>query len=213
MIDTGLRDRVVLITGVNNPCGIGAAAARAFAAEGASILGTYLPLPPRRSATDASGLEHYEELVSRTPEEVVDRIRDRGGTIEVVAADLANEAVIPDLFEKAEKAFGPVEVLVNNAAYDTPDTFLPQSAAGKRGRKTAWNSTIATITAESHDRHFAVNSRAVALMMAEFARRAVDRRSSWGRIINVASQRGLKGAVNSAPYSAAKAAIMVPFAA
>ena len=36
MIDTGLKNKVALITGVNNPHGIGAAAAKAFAAEGAA---------------------------------------------------------------------------------------------------------------------------------------------------------------------------------
>ncbi len=206
MINTGLRDRVVLITGVNNPCGIGAAAAKAFAADGARIFGTYLPLPPRHAATDTCGLEHYEELVSRPPDEVVDWIRDRGGTIEVVPADLVHEAVIPELFNKAEKAFGPVEVLVNNAAYDTPDTFVPQSAAGKRGRRTGWNASIATITAESHDRHFAVNSRAVALMMAEFARRAVERKGNSGRIINVSSD-GASGFGTEVSYGASKYAL------
>ncbi len=206
MIDTGLRDRVVLITGVNNPCGIGAAAARAFTAEGARVFGTYLPLPPRHADTDVCGLEHYEDLVSRTPEEVVERIRDRGGAIEVVPADLANEAVIPELFEKAEKAFGPVEIRVNNAAHDTPDTFLPQSAVGKRGRKTNWNHSIATITAESHDRHFAVNSRAVALMMAEFARRAIDRKGNSGRIINVSTD-GASGFGTEVSYGASKYAL------
>ena len=38
MIDYGLRNRVVLITGVNNPQGIGAAAALAFAREGARLV-------------------------------------------------------------------------------------------------------------------------------------------------------------------------------
>jgi NAD(P)-dependent dehydrogenase (short-subunit alcohol dehydrogenase family) len=32
MIDPGLKEKVVLITGANNPCGIGAGMARAFAA-------------------------------------------------------------------------------------------------------------------------------------------------------------------------------------
>jgi 3-oxoacyl-[acyl-carrier protein] reductase len=37
MIDTGLKDKVVVVTGGNNPKGIGAATARAFAAQGASV--------------------------------------------------------------------------------------------------------------------------------------------------------------------------------
>ena len=37
MIDPGLENKVVLVTGANNPCGIGAATAKAFAAEGARV--------------------------------------------------------------------------------------------------------------------------------------------------------------------------------
>ena len=41
MVDYGLRDRVVLITGVNNPQGIGATTALAFAREGAKLVLVY----------------------------------------------------------------------------------------------------------------------------------------------------------------------------
>ena len=41
MIDYGLKGRVVLITGVNNPQGIGAATALAFAREGAKLILVY----------------------------------------------------------------------------------------------------------------------------------------------------------------------------
>ncbi len=39
----------------------------------------------------------------------------------------------------------------------------------------------------SRDAHFAVNSRAVVLMMAEFARRQIEHGKQWGRIINVST--------------------------
>jgi NAD(P)-dependent dehydrogenase (short-subunit alcohol dehydrogenase family) len=42
MIDPGLRDKVVLVTGANNRFGIGAAIAGAFAAQGAAVFITYL---------------------------------------------------------------------------------------------------------------------------------------------------------------------------
>ena len=45
MIDPGLRNKVVLVTGANNPFGIGAAIAEAFAAQGAAIFMTYLAKP------------------------------------------------------------------------------------------------------------------------------------------------------------------------
>lgn len=48
MLDPGLKDRVVLITGGNNPYGIGAATAKAFAAQGKSRTG---PVNMRLSLT------------------------------------------------------------------------------------------------------------------------------------------------------------------
>ena len=41
MVDYGLKDRVALITGVNNPQGIGATTASTFAREGAKVVLIY----------------------------------------------------------------------------------------------------------------------------------------------------------------------------
>ena len=205
MIDTELRHKVVLITGVNNPFGVGAATAKAFAAEGARIFGTYLPLPTKSSSVGSYGLEFCEAQISKTPDEVVDVIRELGGKIEVVPAYLANSDIIPQLFDQAEKAFGPVDVLVNNAAYDAPDSFVPLTQFAQVS-KTVWDYPIAPITADSHDRHFSVNSRAVALMMAEYARRVVGRGANWGRIINVSTD-GASGFGTEVSYGASKHAL------
>lgn len=58
----------------------------------------------------------------------------------------------------------------------------------------------------THDQHFAVNSRAVALMMAEYARRQVKRGANWGRIINV-STGGASGFPGEISYGASKHAM------
>jgi len=205
MINTQLKNKIVLITGVNNPFGVGAAAARAFAAEGATIFGTYLPLPARTSTVESYGLAFYEAQISKTPDEVVEAVRKLGGKIEVVPADLAKVETIPALFDQAEKLFGPVDVLINNAAYDAPDTFEPPNRLGQLN-KTVWDFPIAPITADSHDAHFGVNSRAVALMMAEYARRVVDRGTNWGRIINVSTD-GASGFPTEVSYGASKHAL------
>lgn len=204
-MDTRLKGKVALITGVNNPYGVGAAIAKAFISEGTKVFGTYLPMPTKVSATNDFGLEFYGAQVSKTPDEVVDAIRKQGGEIEAVGADLADPAVIPKLFDHAEKSFGPVDVLVNNAAYDNPDTLVPQNKFGAAS-KTVWDFPISAITADSHDKHFAVNSRAVALMMAEYARRFVERGANWGRIINVSTD-GASGFATEASYSASKHAM------
>lgn len=182
MFDPGLEDKVVLITGANH--GIGGATAKVFAAQGAAVFITYLGPPPA--------------------DEVVRAIRDGGGRAEVWEADIANPNTVPRLFDRAEKTFGPVDVLVNNAAAGEPpkDTFLPVDSTSRDefGRERV------PVTLESHDRHFAVNSRAVALMMAEFARRHAARGARWGRIINVSTE-GAPGAAGEVSYWASKAAL------
>src|SRR5690606_15604897 len=91
-------------------------------------------------------------------------------------------------FDRAEEAFGRVDILVNNAAHSALDTFVPALSdvvnpyLGLRN-----DGDVGTITSGSHDRHFAVNSRAVALMMTEFARRHVARGARHGRIINLST--------------------------
>ncbi len=201
-MDTKLKGKVVLVTGVNNPYGIGAATAKVFAAEDARVFGTYLPLPVKTPVADNFGIPFYEAQISKPPDEVVRAIRNSGGRIEVVAADLSDPSVVPKLFDDAEMTFGPVEILVNNAAYDSPDSFLPlvkQAAANK----TVWDCPFEAITANSHDRHFAVNSRAVALMMAEYCRRFSSRGGTWGRIVNVSTD-GASGFGTQVSYGASK---------
>ncbi len=134
MIDTGLKNKVALITGVNNPHGIGAAIAKAFTTEGAATFVTYLRLSAKGSETDVPGEAFYRAQNAKTVDEVVNGIREHGGKIEACEADLSEPTIIPQLFDHAEKAFGPVDILVNNAAHCDPDTFIPQSQLGTESR-------------------------------------------------------------------------------
>jgi 3-oxoacyl-[acyl-carrier protein] reductase len=208
MIDTGLKNKVVLVTGGNNPRGIGAATARAFAAQGSLVFIHYFR-SNRDTAKDLKEIEEvggewYNAAQTMPGESIAGEIRAQGGRAEAWEADLADPGVVPELFDRAEHAVGPVDVLINNAAYCDPDTFIP-SKSGERSIG-GLGPPMRTITAASHDKHFAVNSRAVALMMAEFARRHLARGARWGRIINVSTD-GAAGFPDEISYWASKHAL------
>ncbi len=212
MINTGLKDKVVLITGANH--GIGAATARAFAAEGAAVLINYLRLPSLGTTDSDSttagklttpGMTFYNMRRAISADEIIQAIRAQGGRVEAVEADLADPATISMLFDRAETHFGPVDILVNNADHCEQDTFLPRSQPGSANTAPDGFPTY-TITLENHDRHFAVNSRAVALMIAEYARRHLERGIRWGRIINISTD-GAPGFPGEISYGASKAAL------
>ncbi|MDQ3248766.1 MAG: SDR family oxidoreductase [Chloroflexota bacterium] len=191
LMNTGLKDKVVLITGANH--GIGAATAYALATEGCAIFITYLRL--------ASGYGQQ----AKSADDVVAAIRQQGGRAEAWEADLADPTVILTLFDQAESELGPVNILINNAAYCVPDTFIPASQLHAESRAVD-GFPMFTLTAERHDYHFAVNSRASALLLAEYARRHVARNAQWGRIINVSTD-GASGFSSEISYGASKHAM------
>lgn len=206
MIDAKLKDKVVLVTGANH--GIGAATAKAFALEGALVFITYLRLQSDSTkSTDVNpGESLYRSQQIKNADEVLQVIKERGGKVVAWEADLANSSVIPELFDRVERAFGPVEILVNNAAYCLADTFIPQKTGTKTIAADGFYITNA-ISAESHDKHFTVNSRAVVLMMKEFASRHIVATRSWGRIINVSTD-GDDCFPTEVSYGASKAALV-----
>jgi 3-oxoacyl-[acyl-carrier protein] reductase len=194
MIDPGLQDKTVLVTGGNNPHGIGAATARAFAAQGAGVFIHYLRQPydpksvPDKKVLQTPGLPYFFAQQAKSAEEVVQEIQKAGGKVASWECDLATPKAIPALFDRAEDELGSVDVLVNNAAEYLADTFVPEQML-KDKDAVLWKGGpwMSTISAKSFDRHFAVNTCACALMMAEFARRLREDERSWGRIINVSA--------------------------
>lgn len=220
MIDPGLSGKVVLVTGGNNPHGIGAATASAFAAQGAAVFlhGFRLPQQPagpggERTEPDTPGLEFFYAMQRHSTAEVVESIRRLGGQADCWEADLSDAAVIPELFDRAEQRYGPVDVLINNAADYQADTFAPGSPSGSGvgsedavGELWVEGPVPSSISAKTHDRHFAVNTRAAALMMSEFGRRLVLSQKRWGRIINVSADWSW-GSPGEISYRASKHAL------
>ena len=176
MIDPRLTSRTVLITGGNS--GIGAATARAFAAHGATLVVHFLDAPgiPPNYGHAVAGRSAAEALAAE--------ITAAGGHAVLVDGDLLDPATPAALFDRA----GRVDVLVNNAAHcEVPDTIADAGAGGL-------------------DRHFAVNARAAALLMAEFVRRHKARGGTWGRIINVSTDAA-RAFATQIGYGASKAAL------
>jgi len=184
-IITGLQGRIALITGANH--GIGAATARAFAAEGAAVVIHYLDVPSG-PPLDLPYQPLHVHKGRAAAEALVAEIVAGGGRAVAIAGDLADPSVIPELLDQVEALLGPVDILVNNAAHcEAPDTTL-------------------TVSAGLIDRTFAVNVRASVLLMAEFVRRHQARDGRYGRIINLSTDAAQTFAGQIA-YGASKATI------
>jgi len=110
-----LEGKAAIITGASR--GIGQAIAELFAREGARVVCA--------ARTLREGEHRFEGSLART----VEHIRAAGGEAEAVAADVSVETDCLALVEAARAAFGPIDVLVNNAAlnYYIPTAEYPTS--------------------------------------------------------------------------------------
>jgi 3-oxoacyl-[acyl-carrier protein] reductase len=205
MIDPQLRGKVALITGANH--GIGAAAAKAFAAQGCKVLITYYRDQCRYSEEElqkareagAGGDLLYRAMQQQSADPLVGDVREQGGVAVAREADLGNAENIPLLFDLCEAELGPVDILVNNHTTCVLETFDPALV-------TAEGSGIHLPTAATIDAHFAINARACALTMAEYLKRYLARKAGWGRIINLSTDAAHAHVANIS-YAASKHAI------
>src|SRR3954451_4929222 len=193
-MSTGLQGHVALVTGANH--GIGAATAKMLAARGAAVVVSYVRIP---DAGKEGGPELYRRNRAMDGKEVAAAIEELGGRVVTIEADLCDASTPGCLFETAEAAFGPVDILINNATGWVADTFspTPEDRFGHRRVR---------VSADTIDRQFGVDARGSALLIAEFARRHGDRGSKWGRIVGLTSG-GPTGFPNEVSYGAAKAAL------
>ncbi|MGA2361290.1 MAG: SDR family oxidoreductase [Candidatus Aminicenantales bacterium] len=207
MIDPGLHGKVALITGANNPLGIGAATAKAFAAQGAAVFITSFRRPSIVSPSEmeqarkagTGGPSFYEAVGQEPPEAIVRGIESRGGRAACHEADLADPSSVPRLFDLCEQDLGPADILVNNHAHWLPETFDPALVTDE-----GYGMRLAD--AGSIDTHYAVIVRASALLMAEYVKRYLGRGAKWGRIINVSTDAA-DSHLGAVSYAASKHAV------
>jgi meso-butanediol dehydrogenase / (S,S)-butanediol dehydrogenase / diacetyl reductase len=158
------QGRVAVITGGGS--GLGRVLARRFAAEGASVI--------------------VADVVGHSATAVADEISEAGGRSLAHTTDVTDASDVEAMVETAREAFGPVQILVNNAARATDADFLDLS-------EETWEEDVA-ITLKGPF----LCSQAVLADMTE---------NRSGVILNIASVNALTYFGNEA-YSAAKAGIL-----
>jgi meso-butanediol dehydrogenase/(S,S)-butanediol dehydrogenase/diacetyl reductase len=159
------ENKTVVITGASR--GIGAAIARRFAREGANVV-----------------VSANEDLVHS----VAGDIAAAGGHAISIVGDVTNKASVTKLFDAAERAFGSVDVSIQNAGVITI-------------------SRIEDLSEGDWDKVMAVNTKGVFLCAQEaIARMRKHRRG--GRIINTASGQARDGFIYTPHYAASKMGVV-----
>ncbi len=156
-----LAGKHALVTGAGR--GIGAAIAGAFGREGArlTLLG-----------------REVDELELRAAE-----LRAADVEVRTAVADVSDEAAIGDAFARAGEAFGPVEILINNAGIARTKPLVKME-------RDFWDAIIGVNLTGT----YLCSRAAVGPMLAR----------GWGRIVNVASTAGLVGGKYGSAYCASK---------
>jgi 3-oxoacyl-[acyl-carrier protein] reductase len=114
-------------------------------------------------------------------------VLDRSGAAGSIAVDVSDEASVKAAFATARSRLGSIDILVNSAGLLTESPLEDMTLA-------MWNETIA------------VDLTGVFLCCREVV--GEMRQQKWGRIINIASQLGIKGGTGLSHYSAAKAGVV-----
>jgi 3-oxoacyl-[acyl-carrier protein] reductase len=160
-----LHGKVALVTGSGR--GIGKATAAALARAGADVV--------------------INDIDDATPD-VVATIQDLGRKVLYLRADAGNRADVEVMFKELEKAFGKLDILVNNLGFGGGLTPLE------------------AITDDFWNTVFRLNITASFLCTQAAARLMIPR--SYGRIVNVSSIAGVSGMAMHPTYTAAKAAVL-----
>ena len=169
MVNYGLKDRVAIITGANNPQGIGATTALSLAREGAKVILVYKKIfrPFDKNKIDKNGVDRYYASNAGNTDMVENKLKEMNAQYIIFESDISNEDEVKNVYSKVIEKYGRVDILVNNAATDDENGF----------------DTIEKITQNVIDDTFAVNVRGSILMTREF----IKHRGDYGRIINLST--------------------------
>ena len=190
-----LAGRVALVTGVSRRVGIGMAVARRLAGLGADLFVTSWAAHDREQpwGADPGGIEavlaelRAGPMASPAPPAVPAVGDPVVGRVEHLEADFLDPDAPDQVMAAAVKAFGHVDVLVGNHA---------RSSAGGLGE----------LTAAELDTSFAVNTRAVLLLVQAFAARHDAR--PGGRVVLFTSGQQLGPMTGELAYATSKAALV-----
>ena len=188
MVDYGLNNKVAVISGANNPQGIGAATALAFAREGAKVVLVYKKIERTfdENKTDKNGTDRYFKANSENADIVENKLKEMNADYMISETDISDEKAVKELYANIIKQFGKVDILINNAADGDMDGI----------------DTIETITQKVIDDTFAVNVRGSILMTREF----INNRSGCGRVISLSTDAA-QAFAGQITYGASKATI------
>lgn len=159
----------------------------AFVTGGASGLGRAIV---HRLAQDGS-ITAIADIDDVSAQRTAKEVEAAGGSAMPVACDVSDYTSVASAAEEVVRECGGVDVLVNNAGFDSPDFFL-------QTKSDLW------------DRLIAVNLIGVLNCTHVIAPKIVQRAraSGYGRIVNIASDAGRVGSLGEAVYSAAKGGVI-----
>lgn len=160
--------KVAIVTGAGDPAGMGAAVARRFAKEGMAVALLDINLDGAKVTAD--------EIITEN------------GRAIAIKADVSDRAQVEAAIQQVREAFGPIGVLVNNAAVE------------------GW-CKFEELTEDQWDKNFAVNAKGAFLVIQTVL--PDMEKAGWGRIVNVTALGGQMGGVfDMAHYNASKGALI-----
>lgn len=159
-------NKTVLITGASG--GIGSSIAEKFSGLGYNVILNY-----NKSKQQALSL--------------CEKLHKNNANVYAICADISDAKQVKDMFDQAQKLFGGVDILINNAGISQIKM-------------------INDVTEDEWNKMFDINTKSAYLCSKLAIPYMVN--NKWGRIINISSMWGICGASCEVPYSASKAALI-----